>query len=34
MLIDRGDHPDTEPWVCDGLLQMPLAMKQLCLEGS
>ncbi len=34
MLIDRGDHPDTGPWVYDGLLQMPLAMKQLCSEGS
>ncbi len=30
MLIDKGDHPDTGPWVCDGFLQMPLAMKQLC----
>ncbi len=30
VLINRGDHPDTGPWVCDGLIQMPIAMKQLC----
>ncbi len=25
---DEGDYPDTEPWVCDGLIQMHTAMKQ------
>ena len=30
MLIDRGDHPDTGPRVCDVLIQMPIAVKQLC----
>ncbi len=30
VLIDRGDHPNTGPWVCDGLIQMHIAMKQLC----
>ena len=25
---DRGDHPGTGPWVCDGLMQMHMAMKQ------
>ncbi len=29
MLIDKGDHPDTGPWAYDGLIQMPMAMKQL-----
>ncbi len=27
-VIDRGDHPGTGPWVCDGLKQMHMAMKQ------
>ncbi len=26
----RGDHPDTGPYVCDGLRQMYIAMKQHC----
>ncbi len=25
---DKGDHPDREPCVCDGLIQMHKAMKQ------
>ncbi len=25
---DRGDHPGAGPWVCDGLMQMHMAMKQ------
>ena len=30
----RGDHPDTGPWVCDGLIQMHIAMKQHYMGGS
>ena len=30
VLIDRGDHPNTGPYVFNVLLQMTLAMKQLC----
>ncbi len=30
VLIDRGDQPNTGPRVRDGLIQMPIAMKQLC----
>ncbi len=30
----RGDHPDIGPWVCDGLIQTHIAMKQHCMEGS
>ncbi len=26
----RGDRPTTGSWVCDGLIQRPLAMKQNC----
>ncbi len=25
---DKGDHPDTGPCVCDGLIQMHTAIKQ------
>ncbi len=28
-MTDRGDHPGTGPWVCDGLMQMHMAMKHL-----
>ncbi len=31
---DKGDHPDTGPWVCDGLIQMHTAMKQHYIVGS
>ena len=27
-VTDRGDHPGTGQWVCDGLVQMHMAMKQ------
>ncbi len=27
-VIDRGDQPGTGPWVCDGLMQMHMTMKQ------
>ena len=30
ILTCRGDHPVTDPWVCDGLIQMLIAMKQHC----
>ena len=26
-VTDRGDHPGTGPLVCDGLMQMHMAMK-------
>ncbi len=33
--IDRQrGHPDTGPWVCDGLIQMHTAVKQHCIGGS
>ena len=33
-VTDRGDHPDIGPWVCDGLIQTHIAMKQHCMGGS
>ena len=27
-VTDKGDHPDTEPCVCHGLIQMHKTMKQ------
>ncbi len=27
-VTDRGDHPGTGPWDCDGLMQMHMALKQ------
>ena len=33
-VTDKGDHPDTEPCVCDGLIQMHKAMKQHYIGGS
>ncbi len=30
----RGDHSDIGPWVCDGLIQTHIAMKQHCMGGS
>ncbi len=33
-VIDREDKSDTEPWVCDGLIQKHIAIKQHCIGGS
>ena len=31
---DKGDHPDTGPWVCDDLIQMHTEMKRHYIGGS
>ncbi len=33
-VTDKGDHPDTEPCVCDGLIQIHTAIKQHYIGGS
>ncbi len=33
-VIGRRDHPNIEPWVCDGLIQTHTLMKQHCMGGS
>ena len=33
-VTDKGDQPDTGPWVCEGLIQMHTAMKQHYIGGS
>ncbi len=30
----RGDHPNIGSWVCDGLIQTHIAMKQHCMGES
>ncbi len=33
-MTDKGDHPGTEPWICDGLIQIHTTMKQHYIGGS
>ncbi len=34
LLSYLGDHPYVSSWVCDGLMQIHMAMKQHCMRGN